>query len=107
MAITVLSKTAPRPVNAGQEGFSEQSYTCRFTSTDTAGTVPSGLRKVKRIKSISILQECSEGETIYYAGTLNTDGSIVLATGDLISFGRVSMGPTSGLTFSFEIEGYV
>jgi hypothetical protein len=107
MAITVLSKTQPRPVSAGQEGCFEQMFSCEWSTTDVTGTVPVGMTKVLRMKDVVLLEEPSEGETIYHSGTVNDDGSLVLSTGALLNLGRISFDPTSGLKFSFAIEGYI
>lgn len=106
MAITVLRKSSPRPVPGGQEGTYEQIFNCAWSTTDVTGTIPSGLRKVVFMGPPMYLQEPAEGETIYHAGSVNADGSIVLASGDVILMGRVSFAPTSGLKFSIRIEGY-
>lgn len=107
MAISVLSKTAPYPVNGGQAGFYQQDFTCAWSTTDITGTVPSGLRKVLRSTAPALLQIVGDDETIYFSNTLNGDGSLVLGTGQTISFGRTGFSPTSGLVFSFSLKGYI
>lgn len=107
MAITVLNKSSPFPVPAGQQGFFQQDFTCQWTGTDITGTVPSGLRKVKRVTAPAIMQTVGDDEQINFTNTLNADGSLVLGTGETVSLSRTGFSPTSGLVFSFSIKGYV
>ncbi len=107
MAITVLRKTSPRPVPGGLEGTFEQRFTCAFSTTDLTGTIPSGMKKVIAMGAPAFLQAAASDEVIHYDGTVNAEGSFVLATGDLITLTRVCMGPTSGLKFCITFEGYV
>jgi hypothetical protein len=107
MAITVLSKTSPRPVPGGQEGVQEQWFTCAWSTSDTTGTVPSGMRKVLRIKGFAILTSTGiANDVLLFGGTVNGDGSLALDTGQVLTLGRPA-GTTSACKFSFGIEGYV
>jgi cold shock CspA family protein len=107
MAITVLSKSSPTPQPGGQQGVCTQKYVCSWTTTDTTGTVPSGMRKVLFVDGFTFLQEVASDEEMFVSSTINGDGSVTLDTGQVITFGRIGMQVTSGLKFSFTIEGYV
>jgi hypothetical protein len=107
MAISILSKTRAYPVPAGGEGFYKQTIVCAWTTTDITGTVPVQLRKVQRYRFNGYLQEPADDETTFLTSAKNGDGSIVLDTGQVLTFGRDSFNPTSGIKFSFDIEGYV
>jgi hypothetical protein len=107
MAITVLRKTSPYHLDGGQQGQFQQDFVCAWSTTDATGTVPSGIRKVRQVNGFTWMQIPADDEIIYVSNTLNADGSLVLATGDLISLGRTSFTPTSGGVFCFSIKGYV
>ncbi len=106
MAITVLSKTPPFPVAAGQQGFYRQSFTCAWSTSDTSGTIPSGMKKVLRYVGFTILTSTGiANDVVIFAGTVNGDGSLVLGSGDTISLARPA-GTTSGCQFTVTFEGY-
>ncbi len=107
MAITVLSKTPPFHVDAGQQGFFQQDFVCQWSTTDITGTVPCQLRQVKRTTAPAMMQTVDDDEQIFFTNTLSGDGSLVLGTGGTVSFGRTGVSPTSGLVFSFSIKGFV
>lgn len=107
MAITVLSKTQPIPLDGGQQGMYQQFFNCAFSTTDLSGTVPSGIRKVVYRSAFSFLSEGGVDEAIHWNNSNNTDGSAVLATGELLSISRGAMAPTSALKFGFFIVGFI
>lgn len=91
----------------GQEGAFEQWFTCAWSTTDTTGTIPSGLRKVLRMKGPAILSSTGAATDLpIFGGTVNGDGSLALSTGDAFPVAR-PVGTTSACKFSFGIEGYV
>ncbi len=106
MAISVISKTSPRPVTGGQEGAYEQCFTCAWSTTDRTGTLPVGLRKVLRINGFTVLSASAiANDLVAFAGTVNADGSLLLGTGQTLSLMRPA-GTTSACKFSLVIEGY-
>ncbi len=106
MAITVLSKTSPRPVPGGQEGCYQQWFTCVWSTTDATGTIPSGMKKVLRMIGANILTSTAVAADLpIFAGTVNGDGSLALGTGDTISLARPA-GTTSACKFTVGFEGY-
>ncbi len=107
MAITVLSKTVPYQVQSGQQGFFRQTFTCAWSTTDTTGTIPSGMKKVLRYVGCGILTASAiANDQVNVANTLNADGSLVLGTGATISLERPA-GTTSACKFTVTFEGYI
>jgi hypothetical protein len=106
MAISVISKTTPYPVSAGQEGFYRQTLTCAWSTTDTTGTIPVGLGKVLRYTGFTILNASAiANDVVAFAGTVNADGSLLLGAGNVISLMRPA-GTTSACKFTVTFEGY-
>lgn len=106
MAILVISKTPPYPVNAGQQGFYRQTFTCAWSTSDTTGTIPSGLKKVLRYTGFTVLNSSAiANDLVAFAGTVNSDGSLALGSGDTISLMRPA-GTTSACKFTVTFEGY-
>ncbi len=106
MAISVLSKTAPRPLLGGQEGAYEQTIYCAWSTSDTTGTVPIGLAKRVFYKGFTVLNASAiANDLVAFAGTVNADGTLVLGTGGTVSLMRPA-GTTSACKFSVTFEGY-